>query len=32
MFTLAIPQSEPVADMKRSACRTFIVKIEDERP
>src|SRR6476620_9836046 len=31
MLTLAIPQSEPLADMNLSASRTSLVKIEDER-
>ena len=32
MLTLAMPQSEPSAAVNRSASRTFIVKIEDDRP
>ena len=32
MFTLAIPQSDPAADRKRSASRRSFVKMDDERP
>ena len=32
MLTLAIPQSDPSADMNRSASRMSVVKIADERP
>ncbi len=32
MFTLAMPQSEPVTEIKRSASRMSLVKIEDDSP
>jgi len=32
MLTLAMPQSEPAADIKRSASRRSVVKIDDESP
>ena len=32
MFTLAMPQSLPAADRKRSACCSRSVKIDDDRP
>ena len=32
MLTLAMPQSEPVSERKRSASRKFRVKIDEERP
>jgi hypothetical protein len=32
MFTLAMPQSLPTAERKRSAESTLRVKIEEERP
>ena len=32
MLTLAMPQSDPAADMKRSASRRSVVKIDDDRP
>src|SRR5262245_5436548 len=32
MLTLAIPQSEPLAEMNRSDSRTSLVKIDDDRP
>ncbi|MNN99353.1 hypothetical protein D3C81_2189710 [compost metagenome] len=31
-MTLAMPQSEPAADRKRSAALRFWVKIDDDRP
>ena len=32
MLTLAMPQSEPSAEQKRSASRRSLVKIDDDRP
>ena len=32
IFTLAMPQSDPAADRKRSASRRSFVKMEEDRP
>ena len=32
MLTLAMPQSEPSAATNRSASRTSVVKIDDDKP
>ena len=32
MFTLAMPQSEPDADMNNSASRMFSVKMDEDKP